>query len=94
MRKCDNFQFQLPIGSRFGHWLLATLVALATFAIAPAARAEQPAYTNHAGNAVPVEQWRLALENFRPAAEEAAVRDEEAAQFSRFGGSGPGFMSV
>jgi hypothetical protein len=32
---------------------LATLVALATFAIAPAARAEQPAYTNHAGNAVP-----------------------------------------
>ena len=53
MRKCDNSQFQLPIGSRFGHWLLATLVALATFAIAPAARAEQPAYTNHAGNAVP-----------------------------------------
>ena len=53
MRKCDNFQFQLPIGSRFGHWLLATLVALATFAITPAARAEQPAYTNHAGNAVP-----------------------------------------
>ena len=53
MRKCDNFQFQLPIGSRFGHWLLATLVALATFAIAPAARAEQPAYTNNAGNAVP-----------------------------------------
>ena len=33
-------------------------------------------------------------ENFRPAAEEAAVRDEEAAQFSRFGGNGPGFMSV
>ena len=53
MRKCDNSQYQLPIGSRFGHWLLATLVALATFAIAPAARAEQPAYTNHAGNAVP-----------------------------------------
>ena len=53
MRKCDNSQFQLPIGSRFGHWLLATLVALATFAIDPAARAEQPAYTNHAGNAVP-----------------------------------------
>ena len=52
MRKCDNSQFQLPIGSRFGHWLLATLVALATFAIAPAARAEQPAYTNHAGNVV------------------------------------------
>ncbi len=24
----------------------------------------------------------------------AAVRDEEAAQFSRFGGNGPGFMSV
>ena len=60
----------------------------------PAARAEQPAYTNHAGNAVPVEQWRLALENFRPAAEEAAVRDEEAAQFTRFGGNDPSFMSV
>ena len=58
MWKCDNSQFQLPIGSRFGHWLLATLAignisTLATFAIAPAARAEQPAYTNHAGNAVP-----------------------------------------
>ena len=26
--------------------------------------------------------------------EEAAVRDEEEAQFSRFGGNGPGFMSV
>lgn len=26
--------------------------------------------------------------------EEAAARDEEAAQFSRFGGNGPGFMSV
>ena len=24
----------------------------------------------------------------------AAVRDEEAAQFTRFGGNGPGFMSV
>ena len=37
-----------------GNWKvkLATLVALATFAIAPAARAEQPAYTNHAGNAI------------------------------------------
>ena len=91
MRKCDNFQFQLPIGSRFGHWLLATLVALATFAIAPAARAEQPAYTNHAGNAVPVEQWRLALENFRPAAEEAAARDEEA---PAMGLPASGFISV
>ena len=40
------------------------------------------------------EEWREALENFRPAAEEAAVRDEEAAQFSRFGGNGPGFISV
>ena len=91
MRKCDNSQFQLPIGSRFGHWLLATLVALATFAIAPAARAEQPAYTNHAGNAVPVEQWRLALENFRPAAEEAAARDEEA---PAMGLPASGFISV
>ena len=91
MRKCDNFQFQLPIGSRFGHWLLATLVALATFAIAPAARAEQPAYTNHAGNAVPVEQWRLALENFRPAAEEAAARDEVA---PAMGLPASGFISV
>ena len=91
MRKCDNFQFQLPIGSRFGHWLLATLVALATFAIAPAARTEQPAYTNHAGNAVPVEQWRLALENFRPAAEEAAARDEEA---PAMGLPASGFISV
>ena len=45
MWKCDNSQFQLPIGSRFGHWLLAT------FAIVPAARAEQPAYTNHAEKA-------------------------------------------
>ena len=40
------------------------------------------------------EEWRETLENFRPAAEEAAIRDEEAAQFSRFGGNGPGFMSV
>ena len=40
------------------------------------------------------EQWRETVENFRPAAEEAAVRDEEAAQFLRFGGNGPGFMSV
>ena len=57
MWKCDNSQFQLPIGNRFGHWLLATLAignisTLATLAIAPAARAEQPAYTNHAGNAI------------------------------------------
>lgn len=56
MWKCDNSQFQLPIGSRFGHWLLATLAignisTLATFAIVPAARAEQPAYTNHAEKA-------------------------------------------
>ena len=46
----------MPIGSRFGHWLLATLAignisTLATFAIVPAARAEQPAYTNHAEKA-------------------------------------------
>ena len=67
------------------------MVALATFAIAPAARAEQPAYTNHAGNAVPVEQWRLALENFRPAAEEAAARDEEA---PAMGLPASGFISV
>ena len=40
------------------------------------------------------EEWREALENFRPAAEEAAVRDEEDAQFRRFGLNGPGFMSV
>ena len=40
------------------------------------------------------EEWREALENFRPAAEEAAVRDEEEAQFRRFGMNGPGFMSV
>ena len=57
MWKCDNSRFQLPIGSRFGHWLLATLAignisTLETLAIAPAAMAGQPAYTNHAGNAV------------------------------------------
>ena len=40
------------------------------------------------------EEWREALVNFRPAAEEAAVRDEEDAQFRRFGLNGPGFMSV
>ena len=40
------------------------------------------------------EEWRETGENFRTAAEEAAIRDEEAAQFSRFGGNGPGFMSV
>ena len=40
------------------------------------------------------EQWRETVENFRPVAEEAADLDEEAAQFSRFGGNGPGFMSV
>ena len=40
------------------------------------------------------EEWREMVENFRPAAEEAAIRDEEAAQFLRFGGNGPGFMSV
>ena len=40
------------------------------------------------------EEWRETVENFRPAAEEAAVRDEEDAQFRRFGMNGPGFMSV
>ena len=40
------------------------------------------------------EEWREALENFRPAAEEAAVRDEEDAQFRKFGLNGPGFISV
>lgn len=40
------------------------------------------------------EQWRETLENFRPAAEEAAVRDEEADQIRRFGMNGSGFMSV
>ena len=40
------------------------------------------------------EEWRETVENFRPAAEEAAVRDEEAAQFIKFGGNGPGFISV
>ena len=40
------------------------------------------------------EEWRETVENFRPAAEEAAVRDEEEAQFRKFGMNGPGFMSV
>ena len=40
------------------------------------------------------EEWRETVENFRPAAEEAAVRDGEAAQFIKFGGNGPGFISV
>ena len=40
------------------------------------------------------EEWRETVENFRPAAEEAAVRDEEEAQFRRFGLNGPGFISV
>ena len=40
------------------------------------------------------EEWRETVENFRPAAEEAAVRDEETARFSKFGANGPGFMSV
>ena len=40
------------------------------------------------------EEWRETVENFRPAAEEAAVRDEEAARFSKFGANGLGFMSV
>ena len=40
------------------------------------------------------EEWREMVENFRPAAEEAAVRDEEAARFSKFGANGLGFMSV
>ena len=40
------------------------------------------------------EEWRETVENFRPAAEEAAVRDEEEAQFRRFGMNGPGFISV
>jgi hypothetical protein len=40
------------------------------------------------------EEWRETVENFRPAAEEAAVRDEEDAQFRKFGMNGPGFMSV
>ena len=39
-------------------------------------------------------EWRDTVENFRPAAEEAAVRDQEAAQFTKFGANGPGFMSV
>ena len=40
------------------------------------------------------EEWRETVENFRPAAEEAAVRNEEAVRFRRFGMNGPGFMSV
>ena len=40
------------------------------------------------------EEWRETVENIRPAPEEAAVRDEEAAQFMKFGGNGPGFISV
>ena len=40
------------------------------------------------------EEWRDTVENFRPAAEEAAVRDEEEAQFGRFGMNGSGFISV
>ncbi len=40
------------------------------------------------------EEWRETVENFRPAAEEAAVRDEEDAQFRRFGVNDPGCMSV
>ena len=40
------------------------------------------------------EEWRETVENFRPAAEEAAVRDEEDAQFRKFGMNGPGFISV
>ena len=40
------------------------------------------------------EEWREALEYVRPAAEEAAVRDEEDAQFRKFGMNGPGFISV
>ena len=40
------------------------------------------------------EEWRETVEDFRPAAEEAAVRDVEAAQFGRFGMNGSGFMSV
>ena len=38
-----------------------------------------------------VEQWRLALENFRPAAEEAAARDEEV---PALGLPSSGFISV
>ena len=40
------------------------------------------------------EEWRETVENFHPAAEEAAVRDEEDAQFRKFGMNGPGFISV
>ena len=38
-----------------------------------------------------VEQWRLALENFRPAAEEAAAREDEV---PALGLPGSGFISV
>ena len=48
----------------------------------------------NAAQASITEAARETVENFRPAAEEAAIRDEEAAQFRRFGGNGPGFMSV
>ena len=47
--------------------------------------AEREAFVNQ------VEQWRLALENFRPAAEEAAARDEEA---PAMGLPASGFISV
>ena len=40
------------------------------------------------------EEWREAVANFRPAAEEAAVRDEEGEQIRRYGMRGAGFMSV
>ncbi|MBR4190592.1 MAG: type III secretion system chaperone [Kiritimatiellae bacterium] len=40
------------------------------------------------------EEWRETLENFRPAAEEAATRDEEASRLGRFGLTASGFMSV
>ena len=40
-----------------------------------------------------VEQWRLALENFRPAAEEAATREEEA-PIPIMGLGASGFISV
>ena len=40
-----------------------------------------------------VEQWRLALENFRPAAEEAASREEEA-PIPIMGLGASGFISV
>lgn len=57
MWKCENTHCQLPIGNRFGHWLLALLVignisALATFAMSQSDMTPLPAYTNHAGNVV------------------------------------------